>query len=86
LQMKVLPKLGVPGYQPYERLGLWLAADLRPLVHKLLLTDDFLGRGVFQPDTVRRLVAEHESRQRNHTYLLMAMMIFAIGQQRSPSR
>ena len=84
LQMKVLAKLGVPGYQPYERLGLWLAADLRPLVHKLLLTDDFLGRGVFQPDTVRRLVAEHESRQRNHTYMLMAMMIFAISQQRSP--
>src|SRR5436305_5485298 len=27
-QMKVLAKLGVPGYQPYERLGLWLRREL----------------------------------------------------------
>jgi asparagine synthase (glutamine-hydrolysing) len=83
LKMKVLAKLGVPGYQPYERLGLWLATHLRPMVHRLLLSDRVLDGGVFDADTVRRLVAEHESRQKNHTFLLMAMIIFAIGQENS---
>jgi len=81
LKMKVLAKLGMPGYQPYERLGLWLATDLRPMVHRLLLSERTLGGGVFDPDTVRRIVSEHESRKRNHTYLLMAMVIFAISQE-----
>src|SRR5207244_3773061 len=39
LRMKVLAKLGVRGYQPYERLGLWLRRELRPLVQRLLLSD-----------------------------------------------
>ena len=29
-RLKVFGKLGLPGYQPYERLGLWLRQDLRP--------------------------------------------------------
>ncbi len=81
LKMKVLAKIGMPGYQPYERLGLWLATDLRPMVHRLLLSERTLDGGVFDPDTVRRIVSEHENRKRNHTYLLMAMIIFAIGQE-----
>ena len=56
LQMKVYAKLGVPGYQPYERLGLWLAQDLKPLVHRLLLSDRFLARGLFVPEAVARIV------------------------------
>ena len=44
--MKVFAKLGVPGYQPYERLGLWLARDLKPLVHRIVLSDRFLARSV----------------------------------------
>ena len=81
LRMKVFAKLGVPGYQPYERLGLWLAADLKPLVHNLLLSDRFHDRGIFRPDQVKRIVAQHESRERNHTFLIMAMMILELGSQ-----
>src|SRR5205814_273208 len=40
---RVLAKLGVKGYQPYERLGLWLRRQLRPLVERLLLDDRCLG-------------------------------------------
>src|SRR5262249_19877864 len=32
LRQKVFAKLGVKGYQPYERLGLWLRRELRPMV------------------------------------------------------
>ena len=55
LKMKVYAKLGVPGYQPYERLGLWLARELKPLVHRVVLSDRFLDRGLFVPEAVRGL-------------------------------
>jgi asparagine synthase (glutamine-hydrolysing) len=79
LRQKVFAKLGVRGYQPYERLGLWLRRELRPLVGQLLLDRRCLERGIFDPQTVRDVVDKHMSGQ-NHTYLLMAMMIFEQGQ------
>jgi asparagine synthase (glutamine-hydrolysing) len=80
LRMKVLGKLGVKGYQPYERLGLWLRRELRPLVERILLDDRCLARGVFNPAVVHCVVANHMAKRRNHTYLLLAMMIFELGQ------
>jgi asparagine synthase (glutamine-hydrolysing) len=81
LQMRVYAKLGVPGFQPYERLGLWLARDLKPLVHRLLLSDKFFSRDVFVPEAVARVVSQHEARTHNHTFLIMAMLIFEIAQE-----
>jgi asparagine synthase (glutamine-hydrolysing) len=78
LRQKVFAKLGVRGYQPYERLGLWLRRELKPLVAELLLTDRCLQRGIFDPDTVRRVVENHFAGG-NHTFLLMALMIFETG-------
>ena len=78
-RMKVYGRLGVAGYQPYERLGLWLARDLKPMVHRLLLSDGFLARGLFTPEGVARIVAQHEARTHNHTFLIMGMLIFAIA-------
>jgi len=80
VKVKVLGKLGVRGYQPYERLGRWLRQDLRPLVTGLLLGERTLERGIFDPQTVRVIVDGHLNRGRNHTFLLMAMMIFELGQ------
>jgi asparagine synthase (glutamine-hydrolysing) len=77
---RVMAKLGVRGYQPYERLGLWLRRELRPLVEQLLLSDRCLGRGVFDPDALRTVVANHLSHRANHTFLLLALMIFETGQ------
>jgi asparagine synthase (glutamine-hydrolysing) len=79
-RLKVLAKLGVPGYQPYERLGRWLREELRPLVGQLLLSTRHLERGLFHPETIRAVVADHLSGRRNHTFLLMALMIFEVGQ------
>ena len=78
--MEVLGKLGVRGYQPYERLGLWLRRELRPLVRRLLLSDRCLGRGIFEPQTINAVVENHLSGRRNHTFLLMALMVFETGQ------
>jgi asparagine synthase (glutamine-hydrolysing) len=79
LKSRILGKLGVRGYQPYERLGLWLRRDLAALVKATLLSEASLGRGIFHPDTVHSVVERHLSGQRNHTYLIMAMMIFEVG-------
>jgi asparagine synthase (glutamine-hydrolysing) len=79
LRQKVFAKLGVRGYQPYERLGLWLRRDLRPLVENLLLSDRCLGRGLFDAPTVRRVV-QHHFDGGNHTFLILAMMTYEMGQ------
>lgn len=80
LKLRVFAKLGFKGYQPYERLGLWLRRELSSLVRGILLDDRCLERGVFCPDTVRGVVRGHQELGRNHTYLLMAMMIYEMGQ------
>jgi asparagine synthase (glutamine-hydrolysing) len=80
--MKVLAKLKVPGYQPYEKLGLWLRRELAPVVRDVLLDPRTLDRGVFQADGVRAVVRGHQEQGRNHTYLLMALMIFELGLRR----
>lgn len=79
LRMRIGGKLGLPGYQPYERLGLWLRRELAPLVEDVLLDEACLERGIFAPDTVRTVVRRHLSGERNHTYLIMAMMVFEVG-------
>jgi len=80
-RMRVSAKLGLPGYQPYERLGLWLKRELSPLVDRLVLGDAFLSRGICRPDSVRRLVAEHRDGTANRTFLIMGLMVFEMGQE-----
>jgi asparagine synthase (glutamine-hydrolysing) len=81
LRMKVLSKLRVPGYQPYERMGLWLRQELAPLVKGILLSDRSLDRGVFNPGGLKAIVANHLANRRNHTFLLLTLMTFELGQQ-----
>jgi hypothetical protein len=80
-RMRVSAKLGLPGYQPYERLGLWLRRELRPMVERVVLGDAFLGRGVCRPDVLRSVVRRHMDGHANHTFLLMAFIIFELGQE-----
>jgi asparagine synthase (glutamine-hydrolysing) len=80
LRLRVLAKMGVRGYQPYERMGLWLREDLRLLVQKLLLGERCLERGVFDPLAVKAVVEGHLNQGRNYTYLLLGMMAFELGQ------
>jgi asparagine synthase (glutamine-hydrolysing) len=79
LRLKVGAKLGWKGYQPYERLGLWLKQELRPLVEATVTGDRLLSSGLFRPDVVRRIVQQHVEGQANHTFLLMSLVIFALG-------
>lgn len=80
LKLRALAKLGLPGYQPYERLGLWLKRELRGMVGDILLDPRTLDRGIYRPDALRTVVAKHQGGKANHTYLIMALMIFELGQ------
>ncbi|MCI0641948.1 MAG: asparagine synthase-related protein [Gemmataceae bacterium] len=80
LKLKVFAKVGVPGYQPYERLGLWLRRELRTYVEKTLLDPRCLERGIFNPNAVQSVVRRHLNKEANHTFLLMALLIFETGQ------
>ncbi len=80
VRQKVFAKLGVKGYQPYERLGLWLRRELKPLVAEVLLDSRCLDRGLFHPQAVRDVIERHNSGQANHTFLILAMLIFETGQ------
>jgi asparagine synthase (glutamine-hydrolysing) len=82
LKLRVYSKLRVPGYQPYERLGLWLARDLQPLVRRLLLSNDSVAVELFERAAVEALIDQHAKRQRNHTFLLMALIILQLGRER----
>jgi hypothetical protein len=77
---RTLAKLGAPGYQPYERIGLWLRRELSHFVREVLLSDQCLGRGIFNPERITSVVSSHLGNRRNHTYLLLALMIFELGQ------
>ena len=79
-RLRALSKLGVAGYQPYERLGLWLRYRLRPFVCATLLSERSVDRGLFDPEVLRRMIDDHHHRRKNHTFLLMALLIFEIGQ------
>lgn len=78
-RMKLFGKLGLRGYQPYERLGLWLRRELQPLVREVLLSSGSLENGLFVPETIRWIVEEHTAGRRNFTYLIQALMILELG-------
>ncbi len=78
-RLKLLAKLRVPGYQPYERLGAWLRQELAAVVREVLLHPQALDRGVYHPDGIRTVVGQHIEGRRNHTFLLLALMIFELG-------
>lgn len=78
-RMRILAKLGVKGYQPYERTGLWLKRELRPFVEEILLDSQCLDRGLLNPDCIRGVVSRHMDSKANHTYLIMAFLIVELG-------
>jgi hypothetical protein len=77
-KMRAFAKLGVPGYQPYERLGLWLAQDLQPLLRRTLLADAVLDVTGLERQPVAALIDQHARHERNHTFLLMALLILGL--------
>jgi asparagine synthase (glutamine-hydrolysing) len=56
-------------------LGRWLRTDLRGLLEDLLSAERVRSRGLFVPETVARLTAEHLSGARTHSDRLWTLMM-----------
>ncbi|MCA8991669.1 MAG: asparagine synthase (glutamine-hydrolyzing) [Planctomycetaceae bacterium] len=69
--IKTRPKMGfgVP-------IDHWFRNELRSLLDETLLTDRFLSRGYFRPETIQRLVNEHQSGKWDHRYRLWNLIVF----------
>jgi asparagine synthase (glutamine-hydrolysing) len=59
-------------------LGHWFRGELRPLVREVCGADAIRRGGLFRPETVERLLVEHESRQRDHRKKLYTLLAFQL--------
>ncbi|HUE17423.1 MAG TPA: asparagine synthase (glutamine-hydrolyzing) [Planctomycetaceae bacterium] len=75
-----------PSIQTRSKMGFgvpldhWFRGELRPLLCETLLDPSSLGRGYFKPESVRRLVEEHDQRRWDHSYRLWSLMCFELWQ------
>jgi asparagine synthase (glutamine-hydrolysing) len=56
----------------------WLRGPLAPLLADLLGRDRVTRQGLFNPDEVERLIAEHQSRRRDHRKPLWTLLMFQL--------
>ena len=61
-------------------LGAWFRGPFRPLIDEHVLGARALGRGLFNPDYVRELVARHQSGAENHAERLWMLLNFELWQ------
>ena len=59
-------------------LGHWFRGELRPLLREVCGADAIRRGGLFRPETVERLLAEHESRRRDHRKKLYTLLAFQL--------
>jgi asparagine synthase (glutamine-hydrolysing) len=75
-----------PSIQTRAKMGFgvpldhWFRGELRPLLYDTLLDSRSLARGYFKPESVRRLVEEHDARRWDHSYRLWALLCFELWQ------
>jgi asparagine synthase (glutamine-hydrolysing) len=72
-QIRTRPKMGfgVP-------LGRWFRNELKAEIRDVLLDPSSLGRGLFQPDSIRSLIAEHSEGRREHGHRLWALLMLEL--------
>jgi asparagine synthase (glutamine-hydrolysing) len=63
-------------------LKTWLNREWNGLLHDTLDADTLERDGLFQPRTVARWMAEHESGRANHSHILWALMVFQLWKRR----
>jgi len=62
-------------------VGHWLRGELRPLLRDVCGPDALRRGGLFRPETVERLIVEHEDGRRDHRkklYTLLAFQLWAL--------
>ena len=61
----------------------WLKNELRPLVHQYLSPARIRAQGLFNPETVSRLVSDHLAGRADYSRNIWALLVFTIWQEQS---
>ncbi|MCR9197236.1 MAG: asparagine synthase (glutamine-hydrolyzing) [Planctomycetaceae bacterium] len=75
-----------PDIQTRKKMGFgvpidhWFRAELKPLLHDILLSPRCLDRGLLNADEVRLLVEQHTSAQFDHAYRLWHLLVLEVWQ------
>lgn len=56
----------------------WLRGELRDYARDVLLSPECLGRGYFRPETIRRLLDEHQASHTDHADRLWALLVLEL--------
>jgi len=59
-------------------LAAWLRGDLRDMARDLLFSTRATGRGYVRPEEVKRIWDTHQSRARNHSPQIWALMVLEL--------
>ncbi len=69
-------------HRPKKGFGIpvaeWLKGRLNPLMHDMLSPERLRSQGIFNPDYVARLIAEHESARASHHKELWTLLVFQL--------
>jgi asparagine synthase (glutamine-hydrolysing) len=63
-------------------IGHWLRGRLQPFLRETLLTEASLNRGLFKPETVKRLVELHTRGERDYAHQLWTLLMLELWFQR----
>jgi asparagine synthase (glutamine-hydrolysing) len=63
-------------------LSHWFRGELQPLLKEVLLDRRSLGRGLFRPEAVERLVQDHVTGLTDHSSRLWALLVLELWQQK----
>jgi asparagine synthase (glutamine-hydrolysing) len=63
-------------------IGQWFRGRLSPFLREVLLSEKSLGRGLFVPDEVRRLVQQHTAGEKDHSSQLWTLLMLELWFQR----
>ncbi|MFH1302910.1 MAG: asparagine synthase-related protein, partial [Planctomycetota bacterium] len=58
----------------------WFKRELSPFVNEVLLSPRSLERGLFQAESVKQMIQEHQSDKVNHTRAIRALLAFELWQ------
>ena len=61
-------------------LAKWFRSDLKGFIQEILLSDEFMKRGFFDKEFVKKLLSDHISEKRNNSHKIWALLNFELWQ------
>ncbi|HEX8248703.1 MAG TPA: asparagine synthase (glutamine-hydrolyzing) [Pyrinomonadaceae bacterium] len=59
-------------------VGYWLRNEMKDFMFETLLSEKSFSRGLFNPETIKKLVAQHVAEKQNHTYPLWTLLMLEL--------